>query len=123
MERGQVYKCTDSGVMIEILQSGGEANVCNEQDMRPLVERTSDVGNEKHVPVVETTPDGIRVKVGAVPHPMEPDHWIQWIEITAEDAVYRRFLKPGQKPEAVFPPIKGTFVVREYCNKHGLWKR
>jgi len=122
MKRGQVYKCTETGIVIEVINGGDDHTLFQEQDMRPLLERTSDAGNEKHVPVVEKTADGILVKVGSVPHPMEEDHWIQWIEVIAKDAVYRKYLNPGNKPEATFPPLAGSFVVRELCNKHGLWK-
>jgi len=122
MERGQIYKCTETGIIIEVIDGGDDHDLCQEQDMRPLLERTSDVGNEKHVPVVEKTAEGILVKVGSVPHPMEPEHWIQWIEVRTVDTVYRKFLHPDDKPEATFPPLTGSFVVRELCNKHGLWK-
>ncbi|MCU0821604.1 MAG: desulfoferrodoxin, partial [Spirochaetes bacterium] len=35
---------------------------------------------------------------------------------------YRQFLKPGQAPEAEFCCVAKGATVREYCNKHGLWK-
>ncbi len=36
----------------------------------------------------------------------------------------RKNLKPGEKPEGVFPlgDYKGKVHVYEYCNLHGLWK-
>ncbi len=123
MERGQVYKCTGSGVVIEVLDQGQLEKPCTEQDMRPLLERTAaEEGKEKHVPVVEQTSEGIHVKVGSVPHPMEPDHWIKWIELRTSDKCYRHWLKPGEQPETTFPLVEGEFAIREHCNKHGLWK-
>jgi superoxide reductase len=122
MERGQVYGCTESGTVIEVLHGGKQSNVCEGQDMRPLVERTEDVGQEKHLPVVEKTPTAIIVKVGSVEHPMDADHWIQFIELVGEKTLYRKYLNPGDKPEAIFPLVDGDFIVREHCNKHGLWK-
>ena len=119
MERNQIYKCTESGTIIEVLTAG---ETCEGHDMRPLVERTEDAGNEKHVPIVEKTANGILVKIGEVPHPMEEDHWIEWIEVIAKDASYRKYLNPGDAPEAEFPPIDGEFYVREHCNLHGLWR-
>ena len=85
-------------------------------------EKTQDVGQEKHVPVIEKTATSIKVKVGSVPHPMEEKHYIEWIELIADGSVYRKFLKPGKKPEAVFNIKADKVEAREYCNIHGLWK-
>ncbi|MCD6365075.1 MAG: desulfoferrodoxin, partial [Planctomycetes bacterium] len=54
-------------------------------------------------------------------------HYIQWIELLAGDKAYRRFLNPGDAPEAVFAcgeilDPSETLSAREYCNIHGLWK-
>jgi len=90
--------------------------------MELLGEKTEDVGLEKHVPVTEATEKGIKVKVGEVPHPMEEKHYIEWVEIIADGESCRRFLKPGDKPEAEFEIRPKTVTAREYCNIHGLWK-
>jgi superoxide reductase len=37
--------------------------------------------------------------------------------------VYRKFLKPGEKPEALFKLDEEVNSVRAYCNLHGLWTR
>ncbi|MEI6610758.1 MAG: desulfoferrodoxin, partial [Deltaproteobacteria bacterium] len=96
--------------------------VCCGQPMTLQKENGVDASKEKHVPVVEKTADGILVKVGSIPHPMEAKHWIQWIEILVNGRSCRAFLNPGDKPEAFFPVKADKFVVREYCNLHGLWK-
>jgi superoxide reductase len=70
----------------------------------------------------DETADGIKVKVGAVAHPMEEKHYIEWIEIIADGKVYRQFLSPGEAPEAFFPVKAENVQAREYCNMHGLWK-
>lgn len=90
--------------------------------MKLFVENTVDAAKEKHVPVVEKTSDGVKVKVGSVTHPMEEKHYIEWIEVIADGKAYRQFLKPGEAPEAVFCIEGGALTVREYCNLHGLWK-
>jgi superoxide reductase len=90
--------------------------------MQLLQENTVDASKEKHVPVIERVPGGVKVKVGSVPHPMEAAHLIGWIEVIADGKAYRQFLQPGQAPEAVFPVTEENIVVREYCNLHGLWK-
>ena len=44
--------------------------------MELMVEKNQDVGQEKHVPVIEKIEDSFLVKVGSVPHPMEENHYI-----------------------------------------------
>ena len=90
--------------------------------MQLLKENTTDASLEKHVPVIEKTNNGVRVKIGSVAHPMEEKHYIQWIEIIADGKVYKKYLKPGDKPEAEFCTSAKTITAREYCNLHGLWK-
>lgn len=87
-----------------------------------LNEKTSDVGLEKHVPVIEKTENGFKVRVGANPHPMEEKHYIQWIELVADGLSYKKFLNPGDAPEAEFCVEAESVAAREHCNIHGLWK-
>ncbi|OYT48544.1 desulfoferrodoxin [Candidatus Bathyarchaeota archaeon ex4484_231] len=120
-ELKQVYRCNICGNIVEVLHAGSGQLVCCGQPMELLTEKTEDVGKEKHVPVVEMTADGFKVKVGSIEHPMEENHYIEWIELIADDKVYRRFLKPGEKPEAEFKVKAEQIQAREYCNVHGLW--
>ena len=53
---------------------------------------------------------------------MEEKHYIEWIEIIADGVAYRKFLKPGDKPEAEFEIKAEKIEAREYCSIHGLWK-
>jgi superoxide reductase len=118
----QVYKCAVCGNMVEVLHVGGGELVCCGQPMQLLAENTVDASKEKHVPVIEKTADGWLVKVGAVAHPMEEKHHIEWIELVVDGKAYREFLKPGQAPEARFCLQGSAVTAREYCNLHGLWK-
>ena len=120
--RLDVYKCALCGNIVEVLHGGAGELVCCGEPMGLLGENTVDASKEKHVPVIEKMLGGIRVKVGSVPHPMEAQHYIEWIELIADGKVYREFLKPGQAPEALFAVTASNIVVREYCNMHGLWK-
>jgi len=86
-------------------------------------ENTVDAAKEKHVPVIEKTAKGIVVKVGSVEHPMQDNHFIEWIQLLADGKAYRQFLKPGEKPEAVFKVEGKDLSAREYCNLHGMWKK
>lgn len=119
---GQIYKCNVCGNMVELIRVGGGNLVCCGQPMELLAENTVDASLEKHVPVIEKTAKGVKVKIGAVPHPMEAKHYIEWIEITADGRVYRKFLKPGDAPEAEFCVQAENISAREHCNLHGLWK-
>ena len=118
----QVYRCNVCGNITEVLHTGKGELVCCGQPMELLQEKTADTGKEKHVPVFETTVGGINVKVGDVPHPMEENHYIEWIEIITDSGSCRQFLKPGDKPEAVFEIGEKKVTAREYCSVHGLWK-
>jgi len=119
--RMEIYKCEVCGNIVEILHGGVGELVCCNQPMKKFVENTVDAAKEKHVPVIEETGDGVTVKVGSVAHPMEEKHYIEWIEVIRGDKICRKFLKPGEKPEATFKGESGV-TAREYCNLHGLWK-
>ncbi len=76
----QIYKCNVCGNIVEVLHAGAGQLVCCGQTMELLKEKTEDVGQEKHVPVIERIETGVKVKVGSIPHPMEEKHYIEWIE-------------------------------------------
>jgi superoxide reductase len=124
----EVYKCEICGNITEMVHTGAGELVCCGQPMKLRDENTEDAVQEKHVPVIEKTEKGIKIKVGSVEHPMTEEHYIEWIEIICCNKSYKHFLKPGDKPEAEFccvDPSKccGTdIIVRAYCNLHGLWK-
>ncbi|OGC10170.1 desulfoferrodoxin [candidate division WOR-1 bacterium RIFCSPLOWO2_12_FULL_45_9] len=118
----EVYKCGICGNIVEVIHVGGGELVCCGQPMKLMVENTADAAKEKHVPVVEKTERGVKVTVGAVAHPMEEKHYIEWIEVVAAGVACRQFLKPGDKPEAEFCVEAKNVTARAYCNLHGLWQ-
>ena len=122
MKKNNVYKCNVCGNIVELIHVGGGTLVCCGQPMEMLAEKTADQGMEKHVPAVEKIDGGYKVKVRSVPHPMEENHYIEWIELIVGEKVYREYLKPGQAPEVVFMVEAEKVGAREYCNVHGLWK-
>ena len=121
-EMYEVYKCLHCENIITVAHAGAGELVCCGEPMKLMKEGSTDGALEKHVPVIEKTANGFKVKVGSVPHPMEADHWIEWIEVLADGRSYRKFLKPGDAPEAEFCIKADKVVAREYCNKHGHWK-
>ena len=118
----QIYKCSICGNIVEVLHEGAGELVCCGQPMELQEERTIDQGKEKHVPVLERNGDELKVRVGELPHPMEEAHYIEWIEVLNGDKLLKKFLKPGDAPEAVFLVDYENPRARIYCNIHGLWK-
>ncbi len=119
----QVFKCLHCGLLVEVLGDGAIPSCCGEP-MRAMKENTVEASAEKHIPVLEVQGSGILVKVGSIPHPMEADHYIEWIEVINGSYVNRCHLKPGDAPQAAFyVPQQPGLEIRAYCNKHGLWKK
>ncbi len=121
-QKNQIYKCSVCGNIVEILHVGASSLVCCGKPME-LQEPNSSDGNPKtHIPVIEVTATGVKIKVGSEPHPMEEDHHIEWVEIMVGEYVDRKYLKPGDAPEAEFNITGDGLIARAYCNIHGLWK-
>jgi len=123
--KGQIYKCEICGNIVEVLHGGEGELVCCGEPMKLLQEKTQEEGlTEKHLPVIEKTEKGVKVKIGSIPHPMEEPHWIEWVEIqTTSGKIMKKFLVPGDQPEAEFDTTEEVAFAREYCNLHGLWKK
>ena len=121
-QRFEIYKCEICGNIVEVLHGGAGTLVCCGADMHLQKENTTDAATEKHVPVVEKTETGTKVKIGEVAHPMEEKHFIEWIQLIADGTSCRRFLNPGDAPEIEFAVKPDEFTARAYCNLHGLWK-
>jgi len=118
----QIFKCGVCGNIVEVLHPAAGELVCCGQPMTAQVENTVDASREKHVPAVEKIAGGCKVKVGAVAHPMEEKHHIEWIELVADGVSYLAFLAPGAAPEATFRIDAAEVTARAYCNLHGLWR-
>jgi superoxide reductase len=117
----QFYKCDECGNVVMVTHTGEGELVCCGQNMRLLEEKSADAGKEKHVPVIEKTASGIKVRVGAVAHPMEEKHYIQWISVKHDRNFYIHALRPGEVPEAEFPINDTNVKSLIYCNVHELW--
>lgn len=119
----KIYKCEKCGNVVEVLHEGPGQLVCCGEPMVEFEEKTADSTVEKHVPYIEKKDNGYLVKVGEkTNHPMEDKHYIEWIELVADGISYKRFLKPGDKPEAFFEIEAKNVSAREYCNIHGVWR-
>lgn len=124
-EKGQVYRCNVCGNIVTLLCTGPGELVCCDVPMELLEAIQGDVGPEKHIPIIEKSDAGVRVKMGEVPHPMEENHHIQWVELITPNHVFIQLLDANDEPEAEFPvnlDDEKDIKARSYCNIHGLWK-
>ena len=124
-----VLKCAECGAIVEVLDectcTGDCTFQCCGKPMIEMKEKTADMATEKHVPVATALPTGgTKVVVGSTPHPMTPEHYIEWIDVQTSQGFQHKVLNPGDKPQACFALCEGETVeaVYAYCNLHGLWK-
>ena len=117
------FKCEMCGNIIAFVKDSGVPIKCCGQEMTEIVAGTTDAAQEKHVPVVEKSGDKVIVKVGDVAHPMEDDHYIEWIALETKSGNQRKPLKPGEEPKVCFRICEGDEVIKAYayCNLHSLW--
>ena len=122
IKRANVYRCEQCGNIVEVLHAGGGTLTCCGESMKLQAENTTDAAVEKHVPIVVRNGSTVTVKVGSVAHPMLEEHYIEWIEVLAGDKTLRSYLKAGDTPEVAFEIDVDNYLVRAYCNLHGLWR-
>ena len=118
------YICEHCGNIIAMVRDKGVPVMCCGQKMTPLIPGTTDAAQEKHVPVYQVEGSQVTVTVGAVEHPMTPEHSIEWVSLQTKQGSQRKALHPGEAPKACFALCEGDEVeaVYAYCNLHGLWK-
>jgi superoxide reductase len=100
------------------------------------IHRTDDVEaaddfTKKHIPYIHAVREGDRVTVTVavghyVSHPNTPDHYIEWIELLANDVPIARFdfsaVATEPKVIALVKVDPGTkLTALESCNLHGVW--
>jgi len=117
------YYCEDCDNMVILLKNSGTPVICCGQKMIRLKPGTVDASTEKHVPVYQIEQNQVHVTVGAALHPMEEDHFIEWIALQTKQGSQCTALQPGQLPQATFSINETDQVeaVYAYCNLHGLW--
>lgn len=123
-QKHEIYRCEICGNIVEVLHTGQGVLVCCGQDMIKEEANTEDSVYESHLPVIETNEEGVHsVKIGSNPHPMEDNHYIEWIEIQIGDKIGKKFLNPSDDPVAKFFLKGDVKKARAYCNVHGLWEK
>lgn len=116
----KILKCDDCGSIIQVLADGDE-KVCSDH-MLEFPVQTEGEKSPKHKPVVEIDGDKVTVKVGEAAHPMDDDHYIQFVIVEAGAEQYAKCFKPGDVAEATFTVNSADDVkALAFCNLHGLW--
>ncbi len=120
----KVYKCKHCGNIVVKIKDKGVPIKCCGENMEELTANTTDAAQEKHVPVYSVEGGTVKVTVGSVSHPMQPEHYIEWIALQTKEGQSIKYLAPNSAPEASFALTEGDEVkaVYAYCNLHGLWK-
>ena len=118
------FICRICGNIIGLIHDSGIPIECCGEEMEELIPNTVDAAQEKHVPAFTVAGNQIDVQIGSVEHPMEKEHYIEWIYLKTEHGGQRRGFIPGEKPQATFLLAEGEkpVAVYAYCNLHGLWK-
>jgi superoxide reductase len=117
--------CPKCGLYVGVIHEGSCLPQCCGEEMQEVVAHTSgNEGTEKHVPLVHEEDGKVYVQVGSTLHPMDPDHYIDWVYLLTDQGAQRKTLHPGQKPEVVFLIAEDEVVlaVEAHCTKHGLWE-
>ncbi len=120
--KAKFYICRHCGNLVGMIHDAGVPMKCCGEKMEALVPNTTEAAGEKHLPVVTVEDGSVFVNVGAVNHPMQAEHYIEWVYVETECGGQRKAFKPGDAPEVTFclgndKPV----AVYAYCNLHGLW--
>ncbi|HZK45491.1 MAG: desulfoferrodoxin [Eubacteriales bacterium] len=118
------FICKHCGNIVAMVKSSGVPIMCCGEKMSEIVPGTMDASKEKHVPVYTIEGNTVNVAVGSVLHPMQPEHYIEWVSLQTRSGNQRKQLEPNDEPKVSFAITDGDEVVAvyAYCNLHGLWK-
>ena len=118
------FICEHCGNIVAMVKDTGVPVMCCGQKMKEIIPGTTDAAVEKHVPVYQVKNGMVTVRVGAVDHPMLPEHYIEWVSLQTKQGNQRKALHPGDKLEVCVAICEGDEVEADsaYCNLHSLWK-
>lgn len=120
----ELYRCDLCHNLVEVVLEGDGELVCCGLPMILVEPKTEEFAKEKHVPFITKNEDGIEVRIGEIPHPMDENHYIMFIEVISEDGKYvkRKYLQPGEEAFLKLKCDCEKFSAREFCSLHGLWE-
>ena len=118
------FICKHCGNIVAMVKSSSVPIMCCGEKMSEIVPGTMDASKENHVPVYTIEGNTVNVAVGSVLHPMQPEHYIEWVSLQTRSGNQRKQLEPNDEPKVSFAITDGDEVVAvyAYCNLHGLWK-
>ena len=116
----KLFKCEKCGNIIDLVEGTNGNFTCCGEPMKEMVANTADAAKEKHVPDCHIEDEVVIVQVGETLHPMDENHYIEYVVAEYKDSTVKYLLKPGEEPEVYFDYEPGMRVY-SYCNLHGLW--
>lgn len=118
------YRCAICGQIVAMVKETGVPIMCCGAPMQEIIAGTTEASLEKHIPEYKVEGGVVKVNVGAVEHPMIPEHYIEWVSLQTKKGNQRKALKANDKPYVEFLIAEDDEVeaVYAYCNLHGLWK-
>ena len=123
------FRCSHCGKVIVKVVDSDVPTVCCGEAMKELVANTTDAVTEKHLPVVEKGRCKTTVKIGSVPHPMTPEHYINFIVMANANGYEIRFLNPtkNQKVKAIDEKISSRLddmkiEITKDINAETIWR-
>lgn len=117
-KKNQIYKCNICGNIVNVFHEGMGELVCCGVPMENKVANSGEFNKDVHIPKIKEN----MVYVGETLHPMEEDHYIEWIEVVNSNEKEVKFLNPKESPNFKFC-LNNVLIVRCYCNKHGLFEK
>ena len=118
----KLFKCKKCGNIVEVIKEKGGTLTCCNESMEEVQINLEDQVKEKHVPYCDIQTDSVYIRIGEVEHPMNEEHYIEWIYVEYGDSIVKHIFKPGMIPEVTVDYEEGMKVYA-YCNLHGLWKK
>lgn len=120
------YRCNTCGQIFSTIVDKNITPVCCNTQMEEIKARTNEEGlNEKHIPVYRYDKNNVIIEIGSTLHPMNDDHYIEWVVLVTNKGKQKRELKPGNSPRVIFNLDKDENIkeIYAYCNIHSLWKK
>ena len=103
-------KCKKCGNIVPVVKNNGCDIMCCGEAMQEIIPGEVDAAKEKHVPQYEIEGNKVTVTVGEVLHPMQEEHFIEWISIQTKSGNQRKGLKPGNLPNIFHNYIKYGYL-------------
>ena len=118
------YYCKHCGNIVVKVKDSVAPLICCGEKMEVLKPNINDGAKEKHVPVYSVKCGKVTVNIGTIPHPMTPEHYIEWVKLQTNKGNQFKRLSYNTEPMVTFNISKDEKIeaVFAYCNLHGLWK-